>query len=150
MKKELFGKTSVFILFDDTYELSSAYTLEKIAGEYWNSILYEMKKMGRVEYSLLLNSEWGFEGNIMTILLEDSFLAKDKSRMIKEYLEELFAHRFGKEIQVGFDFTDDAKQAFYQARNHKLDLEVGMVMSQIKQVETEKKGNGSEEGDKPK
>ena len=27
LKKELFGKTSVFISFDDTYELSAAYTL---------------------------------------------------------------------------------------------------------------------------
>ena len=52
----------------------------------------------------------------MTILLEDSFLARDKSRVLKEYMEHLFSHRFGKEIQVGFDFTDDAKQAFYKAR----------------------------------
>ena len=103
MKKELFGKTSVFISFDDTYELSSAYTLESITNDYWNSILHEVKKMGRVEYSLLSNGEWGFEGNIMTILLEDSFLARDKSRVLKEYLEHLFSHRFGKEIQVGFD-----------------------------------------------
>ena len=155
MKKELFGKTSVFISFDDTYELSSAYTLESITNDYWNSILHEVKKMGRVEYSLLSNGEWGFEGNIMTILLEDSFLARDKSRVLKEYLEHLFSHRFGKEIQVGFDFTDDAKQAFYKARNHKLNLEVDMVMSQIKKVESEKKdsdvedGEGSKEEKKP-
>ena len=147
MKKELFGKTSVFISFDDTYELSSAYTLESITNDYWNSILHEVKKMGRVEYSLLSNGEWGFEGNIMTILLEDSFLARDKSRVLKEYLEHLFFHRFGKEIQVGFDFTDDAKQAFYKARNHKLNLEVDMVMSQIKKVESEKKDSDAEDGE---
>ena len=147
MKKELFGKTSVFISFDDTYELSSAYTLESITNDYWNSILHEVKKMGRVEYSLLSNGEWGFEGNIMTILLEDSFLARDKSRVLKEYLEHLFSHRFGKEIQVGFDFTDDAKQAFYKARNHKLNLEVDMVMSQIKKVESEKKDSDAEDGE---
>ncbi len=91
----------------------------------------------------------------MTIILEDSFLARDKSRVLKEYLEHLFSHRFGKEIQVGFDFTDDAKQAFYKARNHKLNLEVDMVMSQIKKVESEKKdydaedGEGSKEEKKP-
>ena len=147
MKKELFGKTSVFISFDDTYELSSAYTLESITNDYRNSILHEVKKMGRVEYSLLSNGEWGFEGNIMTILLEDSFLARDKSRVLKEYLEHLFSHRFGKEIQVGFDFTDDAKQAFYKARNHKLNLEVDMVMSQIKKVESEKKDSDAEDGE---
>lgn len=149
-KKELFGKTSVFISFDDTYELSAAYTLESITNDYWGSILHEVKNMGRVEYSLLANGEWGFEGNIMTILLEDSFLARDKSRVLKEYMEHLFSHRFGKEIQVGFDFTDDAKQAFYKARNHKLNLEVDMVMSQIKKVESEKKENGAEEGETPK
>ena len=150
LKKELFGKTSVFISFDDTYELSAAYTLESITNDYWGSILHEVKNMGRVEYSLLANGEWGFEGNIMTILLEDSFLARDKSRVLKEYMEHLFSHRFGKEIQVGFDFTDDAKQAFYKARNHKLNLEVDMVMSQIKKVESEKKENGAEEGETPK
>ena len=46
MKKELFGKTSVFISFDDTYELSSAYTLESITNDYWNSIHSEVKKIG--------------------------------------------------------------------------------------------------------
>ena len=60
----------------------------------------------------------------------------------------MYAHRFGKEIQVGFDFTDDAKQAFYKARNHKLDMEVGMVMEQIEKVEAEKSVGKKEEGDK--
>ena len=67
--------------------------------------------------------------------------------ILKEYLEHLFSHRFGKEIQVGFDFTDDAKQAFYKARNHKLNLEVDMVMSQIKKVESEKKDSDAEDGE---
>ena len=56
----------MFISFDDTYELSSAYTLESITNDYWNSILHEVKKMGRVEYSLLSNGEWGFEGAVTT------------------------------------------------------------------------------------
>lgn len=150
LKKELFGKTSVFISFDDTYELSAAYTLESITNDYWGSILHEVKNMGRVEYSLLANGEWGFEGNIMTILLEDSFLARDKSRVLKEYMEHLFSHRFGKEIQVGFDFTDDAKQAFYKARNHKLNLEVDMVMSQIKKWRVRRKRTERKNGKRQK
>ena len=148
LKTQLFGGTSLFLSIDDTYELSSAYTLEQLTKDYWDSILYEIRKMGQVEYSLMLHAEWGFEGNIMTILLEDSFLAKNKSRELKEYLEEMYAHRFGKEIQVGFDFTDDAKNAFYKARNHKLDMEVGMVMEQIEKVESEKSVGKKEEGEK--
>ena len=138
LKNELFRGTSVFLAIDDTYELSPVYTLEQLTKDYWDSILYEIHRMGQVEYSLFLRCEWGFEGNIMTILLEDSFLARNKSAKLKQYLEEMYAHRFGKEIQVGFDFTDDAKNAFYKARNHKLSLEVGMVMEQIEKAEAEK------------
>ena len=83
-----------FISFDDTYELSAAYTLESITNDYWGSILHEVKNMGRVEYSLLANGEWGFEGNIMTILLEDSFLARDKSRVLKRIYRTSFFSSF--------------------------------------------------------
>ena len=138
LKNELFRGTSLFLVIDDTYELSPVYTLEQLTKDYWDSILYELHRMGQVEYSLFLHCEWGFEGRIMTILLEDSFLARSKAPKLKQYLEEMYSHRFGKEIQVGFDFTDAAKQAFYKARNHKLDLEVGMVMEQIEKAEAEK------------
>ena len=145
LKNALFRGTSVFLTIDDTYELSPVYTLEQLTKDYWDSILYEVHRMGQVEYSLFLRCEWGFEENIMTILLEDSFLARNKSAKLKKYLEEMYAHRFGKEIQVGFDFTDDAKQAFYKARNHKLNLEVGMVMEQIEKAEAERGGQKNAE-----
>ena len=107
LKKELFGKTSVFISFDDTYELSAAYTLESITNDYWGSILHEVKNMGRVEYSLLANGEWGFEGNIMTILLEDSFLARDKSRVLKEYMEHLeLIGEGGTDFRPAFEYVN--------------------------------------------
>ena len=138
LKKQLFGKASLFLEIDDRYDLSPLYTLEQLTKDYWDSILYEVRKMGQVEYSLMSHSEWGFEGNIMTLLLEDSFLARKKSGILKEYLEQLFAKRFGKEIQVGFNFTDDAKHAFYKAREYKLNMEVDMVMEQIEKASAEK------------
>ncbi|MCD8020095.1 MAG: PHP domain-containing protein, partial [Clostridiales bacterium] len=155
LKNALFKGTSLFISIDDTYELSSAYTLEQLTKDYWDSILYEVKGLGQVEYSLFLRCEWGFEGDIMTVLLEDSFLARNKAKELKEYLEHMYRHRFGKEVHVGFDFTDHAKNAFYKARNHKLGLEVGMVMDQIEKAEMQKGDsadrdkNGEGEGRKP-
>ena len=144
LKNQLFGNVSLFLEIDDVYELSSLYTLEQLTKDYWDSILYEMRKIGQVEYSLLLHGEWGVEGDIMTLLLEDSFLARKKSGKMKEYLETMYAHRFGKEIHVGFNFTDDAKNAFYKARDYKLNLEVGMVMDQIEKA-SEGKAEKSEE-----
>ena len=148
LKKELFRKTGVFVTFDDCYVLSPLYTLEQLTKDYWDSILWEIKKMGQVEYSLFSGCEWGFEDNIMTILLEDSFIARNKAPAVKEYLETMYRHRFSKEIRVGFDFSEDAKQTFYKARNHKLHVEVDLVMEQIEKTEHEKKEEGTKENAK--
>lgn len=150
LKTQLFGNNSLFLVIDDTYELSPLYTLERLTRDYWPSILYETQKMGQIEYSLVKNCEWGVEGNILTLLLEDSFLARRKARDLKEYLETMFSHRFGKEIQVGFNFSEDAKNAFYRARDHKLNLEVGLVMDRIREQEGYVSGgtSGSESREK--
>ena len=148
LKNQLFGNTAVFVVIDDTYELSPLYTLERLTKDYWSSILYEIRQMGQIEYNLVRNCEWGFRGNILTLLLEDSFLARRKSALLKEYFENLYAHRFGREIHIGFNYTEDAKNAFYRAREHQLNQEVDLVMERIHRQEEEKKnrsGSGEEE-----
>ncbi len=147
LKKQLFGKSYIFVRIEDSYELSGAYTPERIMRDYWDSILYEVEKIGKVEHNLLLRSKWEFEGNLLTLLMEDSFLAKDKSRILKEYLETTFLKKFGLEIKVGFVFTEDAKKAFYQAREHTLSQEVDLVMEQIERI-SEKSGSQEAEGKK--
>ena len=113
-----------------------------------------VKKFLEETYGVLTEAESFFHKVNIHIIQCDEMVQNDQKitdeKELKEYMEHLFSHRFGKEIQVGFDFTDDAKQAFYKARNHKLNLEVDMVMSQIKKVESEKKENGAEEGKTPK
>ena len=131
LKKDLFGNNRLFVEIVDSYRLSSRYDLTRITRDYWESILAEVREMGRVEYSILKNADWGFEGKVMTLLLEDSFIARDKAGRLKEYLISMFRDRFGLEIEVGFDFNDEAKKAFYRARDHKLKQEVHHVMEQL-------------------
>ena len=133
LKKVLFGMQRVFVQIEDSYRLPSSYDLTSLTRDYWDSILYEVKQIGRIEYSILQSAEWGFDENILTLLLEDSFIARDKAGRLKEYFEEMFPRRFGREIQVGFDFNDEAKKAFYRARNHKLKMEVQSVMDHLDQ-----------------
>ncbi|MDO4975902.1 MAG: PolC-type DNA polymerase III [Eubacteriales bacterium] len=137
IKKKLFSRDYVFVVIEDRYQLSQAYSLEQITREYWDSILEDCKQMGQVEYSMISRCDWGFDDDIMTILLEDSFLAKSKMPALKQYFEGLFLDRFGKEIKVGFDFTDAAKQSFYAAREYKLQQEVELVMEHTKTTEAE-------------
>ena len=111
LKKELFGNHRILLKIDDTYELSSQYTLAQLLPEYWESILYDVKNIGKVEYILLSRSQYGVDGNIITLLMEDSIMARQKSEKIKTYLVEMFAHRFHMDVEVGFNFTEESKKA---------------------------------------
>ncbi len=154
LKSRLFSKDYMFVVIEDRYRLSSAYTPEQITREYWETILDDMKQMGQIEYSLISNCDWGFDGEIMTILLEDSFLAKSKVPVLKAYFEELFRDRFSMEVKVGFDFSDAAKKAFYEARDNRLRQEVEMVMDQTRQLQErsdpEEEGREEKKGRKAK
>ncbi|MBR5046789.1 MAG: PHP domain-containing protein, partial [Eubacterium sp.] len=151
LKRDLFSRDYVFVILEDRYQLSPAYTLEQITREYWDTILDDCKQMGQVEYSLISRCDWGFDGNIMTILLEDSFLARNKVPAFKEYFETLFQKKFGKEIQVGFNFTDEAKESFYKARDNRLRREVEMAIEQSKATEESRDpGKEDETGEKTK
>ncbi len=149
IKAKLFDKDYVYVTIEDRYILSRAYTLEQITREYWDTILDDCKQMGQIEYSMISRCDWGFDGDIMTILLEDSFLAKSKVPELKAYFEDLFSTRFGKQIKVGFDFSDAAKKSFYEAREYKLRQEVELVMDQAHSLE-EKKDGDPEKDDKRK
>ena len=135
IKEHVFPGTGVKIRIYDRYHLSSQYTLQHLTEEYWESILYEVKNRSQVEYRLLDKCQWGAEGKVLTILLEDSFLAKKKAPEIKDYLEAVYRERFGIELKVGFNYTDEQKQAFYAANRHKLKVEVASIMEQLDKIQ---------------
>ena len=145
IKEHVFPGTGVEIRIFDQYHLSSQYTLQNLTEEYWDSILYEVKKKSQVEYSLLSKCQWGAEGDVLTILLEDSFLAKKKAPEIKEYLESSYQERFGISLKVGFNYTEEQKQAFYAANRHKLKVEVASIMEQLDKISEESDEEKSEE-----
>ena len=145
IKEHVFPGTGVEIWIFDQYHLSSQYTLQNLTEEYWDSILYEVKKKSQVEYSLLSKCQWGAEGDVLTILLEDSFLAKKKAPEIKEYLESTYQERFGITLKVGFNYTEEQKEAFYAANRHKLKVEVASIMEQLDKISEESEEEKSEE-----
>ena len=48
LKNELFPRTRLFVHIEDRYDLPESYTLRDITSQYWDSILYDMKRRGMV------------------------------------------------------------------------------------------------------
>ncbi len=150
LKRELFDGTGVFVEIDDIYDLSDQYTTDQILKEYWDSILYEVRTEDRVGESLLRSSEWGVDGDVITFLMEDSFLARNRAQSIQNYMKETFSHRFGREVTIGFNYTEEAKKAFYARRDHLLNVEVGQVMEHLKEAESRTDADGEKKEEKKK
>lgn len=142
LKRELFGSSPLYVEIEDRYDLSELYTPRQLVTDYIDSIHFELEKIGKREITYFKKADWDVSGNVMTILMEDSFMAKKAAEGIKTYLEDLFADRFGLEMQIGFNFTEAAKETFFAARERELQNEVGTVMDNIAETVTERPAEG--------
>lgn len=150
IKDALFKNMRIQVQIQERFTLSSQYTLTKVTEEYWDSLLFELREQSLVDYNLMSHASWAFEDDIMTILLEDSFLARQKSMQMKGLLEKIYKERFGADIKVGFDYTEEQKEAFYAANKHKLKLEVSSVMEQIRENEESEEQDPEKQKEKKK
>lgn len=147
IKESLFYQSKSKVRLIEQYDLSEQYTIETLTQVYRDSLLYEIKEESLVLYNLLAKAEWNVNGEILTLFLEDSFLARDRSQEIKQYLESIYHERFHMPLKVGFDYTEAQKQAFYEANRHKLDVEIHQIMEHMieRENEEEKKQEKKEE-----
>ncbi|MGN0242961.1 MAG: PolC-type DNA polymerase III [Lachnospiraceae bacterium] len=119
------------------YKLSEQYTAEAVMQMHYDSIMEAIREQSKVAYNLLRKAEWSMEENILTFLLEDSFLARSHSEDIKSFIEERFDAMYHLPVTVGFDYTEEQKQALREAKKHKLKMEVANAIGKNEQMPQE-------------
>ena len=120
MLSEFVFQGSMRVKLFEHYQLSEQYTIKNLIENYYReSILFELSVESSVLYRMVSRAEWHAEDNVITLLLEDNFLAKSKSEEIKQYLERIFKDRFDCEIQVTFDFTEQQKEDYRKANEYR-------------------------------
>ncbi len=115
------------VIIVERYNLSAQYTLSKLTDIYKDSLLFEVEHNSPQNFRHIKNSEWFFEGNVITLNLEDSFLVKARAPQIKEFLEEVYRDRFGMDIKVGFNYTEADKAVIKQAKERRLAMELEAI-----------------------
>ena len=119
LKKQIFRMKNMDVRIIDRYRLSKQYTPVKIMEIYYDSILFELEKYWTLEYNLLKNSQWEFDGeHCLVLTLEDGFLSRTYADTLADYFKKIFLNRFGFEIDV----------SHYELENeHKLNLRVAQI-----------------------
>ena len=97
----VFGKYSkTKVVIRERYLLSGQYNLKNMLGIYRDSFLDELKEQSPVEYSFVKDAKIDSDGNTLTLSIEEGTMAKLRKPYIEKYFNNLFAERFGMNIQT--------------------------------------------------
>ena len=135
------------VMLVEHYELSEQYNVNSLTDMYKESLLLEFAHESNVLHNLIKNAEWYVNNNVIHLTLDDTFLAKQRSIYIKNFLETIYKNRFGFEINVGFDYTEEQKEAIRLANEHTLELEVRQIMEKGEAIAKEKGESNSNSAD---
>ena len=128
LKKQIFRMKNMDVRIIDRYRLSKQYTPVKIMEIYYDSILFELEKYWTLEYTLLKNSQWEFDGeHCLVLTLEDGFLSRTYADTLADYFKKIFLNRFGFEIDVIYKYAKKEGSHYELENEHKLNLRVAQI-----------------------
>ena len=128
LKKQIFRMKNMDVRIIDRYRLSKQYTPVKIMEIYYDSILFELEKYWTLEYNLLKNSQWDFDGeHCLVLTLEDGFLSRTYADTLADYFKKIFLNRFGFEIDVIYKYAKKEGSHYELENEHKLNLRVAQI-----------------------
>ena len=128
LKKQIFRMKNMDVRIIDRYRLSKQYTPVKIMEIYYDSILFELEKYWTLEYNLLKNSQWEFDGeHCLVLTLEDGFLSRTYAGTLADYFKKIFLNRFGFEIDVIYKYAKKEGSHYELENEHKLNLRVAQI-----------------------
>lgn len=132
LKKQVFRMKNMDVRIIDRYELSKQYTPVTIMEVYYDSILFELEKYWTLEYNLLKNSEWWFDGeDCLVIELEDGFLSRTYAESLTDYFKKVFLNRFGFDIDVIYQYKVKTESHYQKENEHKLNLRVKQIQKNM-------------------
>ena len=128
LKKQIFRMKNMDVRIIDRYRPSKQYTPVKIMEIYYDSILFELEKYWTLEYNLLKNSQWEFDGeHCLVLTLEDGFLSRTYADTLADYFKKIFLNRFGFEIDVIYKYAKKEGSHYELENEHKLNLRVAQI-----------------------
>ena len=128
LKKQIFRMKNMDVRIIDRYRLSKQYTPVKIMEIYYDSILFELEKYWTLEYNLLKNSQWEFDGeHCLVLTLEDGFLSRTYADTLADYFKKIIMNRFGFEIDVIYKYAKKEGSHYELENEHKLNLRVAQI-----------------------
>ncbi|MCM1105697.1 MAG: PolC-type DNA polymerase III [Blautia sp.] len=122
IRSQIFDRQDIRVRVIESFALSQQYTIQTLMDVYFDSILEELNAYSVLEYNLLRTAAMEFDGpGHMTLTLDETIIARDRSGEIVEFLEKVVCERCGMDlvIQTKYKKPEESKHR----KNAKLQLE---------------------------
>ncbi len=145
--EHVFAGQAGSLKIEEHFQLSAQYDAKSVCEVYKDSFLCELDEKSRVAGRILRHAEWYFNDGIITLALPDSDIARMMSDTIKQYLVDTYSERFGIEVRVGFDYTEEHKNTLKEANERRLAREIEEIESRRRDMRDRKEAEESKKDD---
>ncbi len=129
MRQQLFPNQKMQIKLMEHYRLSGQYTAKTLLDTYKESMLCEIKEYSLLLYNIFRKAEIRFEEDMqMTLILEDTLIARESQDELIEVLDKIIRERCGIQTKFDIQFVEKKESHYKKDTNHQINLEVESIV----------------------
>ncbi|MCR5651664.1 MAG: PolC-type DNA polymerase III [Lachnospiraceae bacterium] len=136
LERTLPVKTKVKFALHESFTLSSQYDLESLLNEYDRSILYELKCVSPILFSIYRNAEKKIDDNCVDITIADNGIDHDFESELKKFLYRVICERCGIEATINISYEKASPDRVYLERAADLKREIAAISSRAVKSES--------------
>ena len=138
MRQQLFPNQKMQIKLMEHYRLSGQYTAKTLLNTYKESMLCEIKEYSLLLYNIFRKAEIRFEEDMqMTLILEDTLIARESQDELIEVLDKIIRERCGIQTKFDIQFVEKKESHYKKDTDHQIDLEVESIVRRTAAAKSE-------------
>ena len=138
MRQQLFPNQKMQIKLMEHYRLSGQYTAKTLLDTYKESMLCEIKEYSLLLYNIFRKAEIRFEEDMqMTLILEDTLIARESQDELIEVLDKIIRERCGIQTKFDIQFVEKKESHYKKDIDHQIDLEVESIVRRTAAAKSE-------------
>ena len=138
MRQQLFPNQKMQIKLMEHYRLSGQYTAKTLLDTYKESMLCEIKEYSLLLYNIFRKAEIRFEEDMqMTLILEDTLIARESQDELIEVLDKIIRERCGIQTKFDIQFVEKKESYYKKDTDHQIDLEVESIVRRTAAAKSE-------------
>ncbi|MBQ7562605.1 MAG: PolC-type DNA polymerase III [Lachnospiraceae bacterium] len=127
IEKQLFQGKQTAVRIYERFELPKRYDLSAIFDEYRDSLLFEIRCLDRLLYTVFKNAEAKVSSDCITLGLDNQMTQAVLEQKLSSYFERIFSERFQLPVEVRYTYRSMKRQKGYVSSASRFENELQLI-----------------------